>query len=73
MAAKTKRYFSDLDKKELLSNLKTSRSACIRACAKAPIQSEVYKGVTKFLGDIDAMAECLTGDRKHLHEKPHST
>nr|WP_294943648.1 hypothetical protein [uncultured Mucilaginibacter sp.] len=73
MATRTKRHFSDLDKKELLTDLKVSRDACIRACTKAPIQGDVYKGASKLVGEIDTMVECLTGDRKHFHEKPHST
>ncbi|OOQ62201.1 hypothetical protein BC343_03930 [Mucilaginibacter pedocola] len=73
MAARTKRFFSELDKRELLNDLKLCRDACIRTLAKAPIQGNVYKGAHRLINEVDTMAECLTGDRKHLHQKQHST
>lgn len=72
MAVRTKRYFSDQDKKDFLKELANWRGKCIAVCTKAPINGEIYKLADKLISDIDIAAEALTGDRTYLHSKPHS-
>jgi len=73
MATRTKRYFSDLDKNELLKELGNWRNICVSVCTKAPIKGEIYKLADKLISDIDTAVGALNGDRKYFQQKPHST
>ena len=73
MAAATKRTFSEHDKEILLRELGAWRGRCIQVCTKAPVGGNIYKLAEKLFTDIDSAVEALTGDRRYLYAKPHST
>jgi hypothetical protein len=72
MVARTKRNFSVQNKTEFLKDLKICRDACIRACTTAPINGTEYKAADRLIGEIDNVAEALTGNRKYFFCDPHS-
>jgi hypothetical protein len=73
MAARTKRYFDDRDKNQLITELRNWRSICVSVCTKAPIHGNAYKAADKLISDIDIAVEALTGNREYFYNKPHST
>ncbi len=68
-----KRLFTPMDADRLLAALRECRRACIAAQTAAPIASPVYRGAGRLMDEIDILAETLTGDRRHFHDKPHRT
>jgi hypothetical protein len=67
-----KRIFHDLHKQALLTAIGECRRACIKAQSAAPINGDVYEGVSALMERIDDLAAILTGSREHFHVKPHS-
>ena len=55
-----------MDRDALLAALGTCRDACVRACTRAPIKSDVYGATGKLMDAIDDVAGVLTGDRTHF-------
>jgi hypothetical protein len=68
-----KRHFGPNDADALLEAVGACRRACIAASTVAPIGGPIYRAATRLMGEIDLMAEVLTGNRGYFWLKPHST
>ncbi len=72
MIRRTKRSFSEGDRRALLDAMEQCRKACVQTRTVAPIGGDVYQGAGELMRAVDEMAEVLTGDRTHFHGKSHS-
>ena len=73
MTTRTRRYFGEHDKQQLINELGSWRSICVRVCTKAPVNGHVYRLADKLIFDIDNAVEGLTGNREYFRAKAHST
>ena len=58
-----KRHFGPNDAAALLKAIGECRHACTTASSKAEIGGPVYRSVSRLMGEIDLVAEALTGHR----------
>ncbi|MEO5925675.1 MAG: hypothetical protein ABIR70_17770 [Bryobacteraceae bacterium] len=71
MSSRTKRFFGDEDKKELLTALRLCRMSLQRVSTIAPIGGDVYQGCDAVRKAIDELGFVLTGDREHFYAPRH--
>jgi hypothetical protein len=59
------------DDGRLLESLKAVRAETVRAQAGLVIAGDAYQALDRFRGEVDAIAELVTGSREALWPKPH--
>lgn len=65
-----RRIFSEVDRRELLAAVALCRLAMVKAAARAPIGSELYRDVQASIALFDELAFELTGNREHFWARP---
>lgn len=70
--ARTTRYVAPQEQAAFLAEARAWRLALVRMLARAPIGSPFYRALNGVNDAIDDLAEAVTGDRRALHDKPHS-
>ena len=66
------KQFSEIQRLQILAQLENTRLYINRLHAQVRPFSNDYNALTKVNEAIDVLAEEWTGNRAHLHTKPHS-
>ncbi|QFT69285.1 hypothetical protein FIU93_21035 [Labrenzia sp. THAF35] len=62
-----------INTQEVLEKLCVGRAGAVQVMRSAKIGSPIYRTAMHLSEAIDDMAEKLTGDRTHFHDKPATT